>query len=262
MQTGKPPPSPQLHIVSLGSSFASGPGLLPLSSQPAKRSTLNYPTLLASRLGATLTDLTVAGATLSNLLDTPFSSSIPPQIDGVGNNADVVTITAGGNDLGYSLGMLKDAVGASMIGGLCMSFISSPSFKEDEVVEKYRKLIDALRKKAPKARILLVEYLTVLGNDVKPGVNVPFKQDKVESSREKSRMLERIYARAAEGKERCELVHVARMSEGHGVGANEPWVSGHGWGMLTGGVMPWHPNKEGMKAVADILYDVVKEGQS
>ena len=52
------------------------------------------------------------------------------------------------------------------------------------------------------------------------------------------------------------------MSEGHGVGANEPWVSGHGWGMLTGGVMPWHPNKEGMKAVADILYDVVKEGQS
>ena len=123
-------------------------------------------------------------------------------------------------------------------------------------------MIDAVRARAPKARILQVEYLTVLGNDVKPGVNVPFNEEKVERNREKCRMVERIYARAAEEKERCEVIHIGRMSEGHGVGAAEPWVTGHGWGMLVGGVVAWHPNKEGMKAVADFLYDAVKDGHS
>ncbi|CAD6580588.1 MAG: hypothetical protein TREMPRED_002782 [Tremellales sp. Tagirdzhanova-0007] len=259
MSVGESRPSTLRHIISLGSSFAAGPGLLPLSSRPAGRSTLNYPNLLASRLGATLTDLTVSGATLSNLLDTPFSSSIAPQVEGVEGDADVVTITAGGNDVGYTRGLMKDAVGSSLVGGLCMSLVSSPTVEENEVVDKFRKVIDAVRTRAPKARILLVEYLTVLGNDVKSGVNVPFNKDKVERNREMCRMLNRIYARAAEGKERCEVIHVGRMSEGHGVGATDPWVSGHGWGMLTGGVMPWHPTKEGMKAVADILYDTLKE---
>ena len=51
------------HVASLGSSFAAGPGIEPAADRAARRSARNYPHLLAARLGAELTDLTVSGAT-------------------------------------------------------------------------------------------------------------------------------------------------------------------------------------------------------
>lgn len=72
------------------------------------RSTVNYPSFLAKRLDAKLTDLTVSGATLLNVLDTPqgMLKSFRPQVDGVTSDADIVTITAGGNDMGYTVDVL------------------------------------------------------------------------------------------------------------------------------------------------------------
>ncbi len=82
------------RICALGSSFASGPGIKPLDDVSAGRSAKNYPHLLAAKLGAELTDLTCSGATLLDVLNT--------QAHQVLEDADLVTLTAGGNDLGYS----------------------------------------------------------------------------------------------------------------------------------------------------------------
>ena len=93
-------------IAAMGSSFAAGPGIEPISDPTAVRSERNYPHQLAERLGARLVDLTVSGATTANILDTAqqmVSGHVyPPQIDGVPADADVVTITAGGNDLQFA----------------------------------------------------------------------------------------------------------------------------------------------------------------
>ena len=56
------------HMVSLGSSFAAGPGLEPIVNRPAMRSQHNYAHLVANQLGATLVDATVAGATTATIL--------------------------------------------------------------------------------------------------------------------------------------------------------------------------------------------------
>ena len=72
-----------LHYAALGSSFAAGPGIPPIANADAGRSARNYPHLLAQRLGARLTDLTVSGATTATILDEPqltfTGASFPPQ---------------------------------------------------------------------------------------------------------------------------------------------------------------------------------------
>src|ERR1700712_5049402 len=91
-------------IAALGSSFASGPLLEPYENIEAQRSRRNYPHLVAEALGADLVDLTVGGATTATILDEPQTTQsgvqFEPQINGVPTEASIVTVTAGGNDLG------------------------------------------------------------------------------------------------------------------------------------------------------------------
>ena len=62
--------------------------------------------MLAERLDADLTDVTISGATTATILDTPQITvtgvRFPPQLRLLSESADLVTITAGGNDLGYA----------------------------------------------------------------------------------------------------------------------------------------------------------------
>ena len=101
------------QIAALGSSFAAGPGILPVEDPAAMRSTRNYAHLLADRLDADLVDLTVSGATTATILDTPQTTmtgvQYPPQIQGLPAQADLVTVTAGGNDLKFAASMLYEA---------------------------------------------------------------------------------------------------------------------------------------------------------
>jgi len=104
-----------LHITALGSSFAAGVSIPPQSGPKAAfRSEKNYAHLLAQKLDAKLTDLTISGATLKTIGEDPqtaIGETFAPQIEGLGEDVDVVTITAGGNDLGY-------------IGDLCLDSLS------------------------------------------------------------------------------------------------------------------------------------------
>ena len=96
-------PKQYKHVVSLGSSFAAGPSIPPIADVYAKRSHQNYACLLAKALGAQHTDLTVSGATTDNILSIPQVTGLnplnrftfPPQIEGLPEDADLVTITAG-----------------------------------------------------------------------------------------------------------------------------------------------------------------------
>lgn len=124
-----PTQNKKLRIASLGSSFAAGPGVPPqIEPRAAMRSGQNYPHLLAQQLNAELTDLTVSGATLLNITVDPqtvlFSKkTFPVQISNLPEDADIITITAGGNDINYIGGMLYDAWVATCIGTTRASLI-------------------------------------------------------------------------------------------------------------------------------------------
>jgi hypothetical protein len=71
----------KLRIASLGSSFAAGPEIPPqIEPLAAMRSGQNYPHLLAQRLNAELTDLSVSGATLLNITVEPQSAPLSEQV--------------------------------------------------------------------------------------------------------------------------------------------------------------------------------------
>ena len=77
------------------------------------RSGRNYAHLVAVRLGASLVDATVSGATTATILDQPQRVTrrvFAPQIASVHAATDLVTVTAGGNDLGYLGGVLLTAL--------------------------------------------------------------------------------------------------------------------------------------------------------
>jgi len=212
-----------LQIASLGSSFAAGPGL-----------SENYAKILSKKLHADLSDLSASGSTLL---------SMSSQISRLPKSADVVTITSGGNDLNY-------------VGGLTLGTAMGSSVSETQLVGRFNDALARIHTIAPKAKVYLVEYLTILGPDVKPGSTVSFSAAQVESHRAVAATLQKATAKAAEGKDWVREVPVAKLSEGHGLGSKEPWVNGRSIG--AGGGAPWHPNAAGMKAIADMLYEEIK----
>ena len=106
MSTGPdatPPIPAGSRYVAMGSSFAAGPGLTPRapgSPRRAGRSAGNYAHLVARALGLDLHDVTYSGATTSDIL-TSSAAGQPAQLDAVTPDTRLVTITAGGNDVGF-----------------------------------------------------------------------------------------------------------------------------------------------------------------
>lgn len=250
-----------MHLISLGSSFAAGPGIPPLSSPTAKRSSLNYPSLLSSHFRFTHTDLTVSGATLSNITSEPqtlLSTTFAPQLTGVPEDADIITLTAGGNDLKYVGGLMRDEFRATWLGWLS-SFVMSAGEEEprcsvEELAESFIAVLDAIHAKAPKAKIYLVEYLTLLSPSTKSGIHVSMNGEKISQYQGVAHDLHRAYNLAADAREWCTLVDVAERSKDHGIGMQDAWVEGLGLGSTWRG-NPMHPNARGMRAVADMLIE-------
>lgn len=249
-------------IAALGSSFAAGPTLEPVADRAAMRSAVNYPHRLARALGADLVDLSVSGATTATILDDAQTIAptvqFPPQIDGLPADADLVTITAGGNDLRYIGSLLATAwrrhdPTAPMATLLGPQYPRIPPATEDAVgavAHGLARIVDAARARAPRARVVLVDYLTVLDPGSRSAV-VDFADDELAAFRALQDGLERAY-RSAAARSSAELVAVSELSRGHGLGSAQPWI---------GDFVPdarrtagsFHPTAAGMAAVADLL---------
>lgn len=254
------------HIAALGSSYAAGPGIQPVADRRAGRSARNYPHLLAERLGAQLTDLTVSGATTATITDTPqrlFTHVFPPQLQGLPADADLVTITAGGNDLRYIGSIMRFGVAGWLsarpltrpLGDLfARGGVRQPS--ADSVAEAARNLariVTAARAKAPGARVLLVDYVTVIGPATRPGPGVPFDQATLDALRQVGEKVAELFASAAD-LSGADLVPASERSREHALGSPQPWVTGLP-SSLRGMSGAFHPNADGMRGVADAIVD-------
>src|SRR6201986_2745591 len=117
------------EYVALGSSFASGPGIttrLPGSSYPCGRSVDNYAHQLARKEHLSLVDMTCNGAPSENFRRAGNFFQ-PRQIEAVGPDTKLVTVTIGGNDVDYMRNMIAlhcsrspgDVSGWQRVLGLC-----------------------------------------------------------------------------------------------------------------------------------------------
>lgn len=159
------------RYVALGSSMAAGPGIAPGAPGAPKRSgrsAVNYPHLVAEQLGYDLVDVTFSSATTAHVLtDRQFGE--PPQVDALDGSESLVTITIGGNDAGY-VPMLGAAClprflrSVPVVGGRLRGLLDAAERDEAlEVVGESLKTVGReVRRRAPQARVLFVDYLTLL----------------------------------------------------------------------------------------------------
>ncbi|KAI0446771.1 SGNH hydrolase-type esterase domain-containing protein [Xylaria telfairii] len=257
---------PPLRIASLGSSFAAGPSIAPVENDSAGRSGANYAHLVAERVAGSLTDLSVCGATLLHLLDTPQHAGgklFPPQIEDLPADSDVVLVLGGGNDIGYIGGIFEDTLHRSWPGSLLLYLQAADPDREakaqlqldmDGLIRRYATVLDAIHRKAPNAYVLVVEYQAVLGPDTRPNEDVVFGADRIEHHREVAARLLEATQEAVRGREEwCSTVGIGEASERHAVGAENPWISGFTWKLFYQGGA-YHPRPEGMVAIADLVY--------
>jgi lysophospholipase L1-like esterase len=253
--------------VALGSSFASGPGIEPQLHPGCGRSGSNYAHLVARRLGLDLVDVTCGGATVANVLDSPqallTARSVPPQLDALTGDAELVTVTVGGNDVDYLLTLLRCSARADPDGvpAEARAFFATPVDRDavrtalDALPGRLAGLVTAVRDRAPEARVVLVDYLTLVPSQPSPAV--PMDEDDRAFCAEVQTGLEAATAEAASATG-ADLVQAGAASRDHHAGAAEPWVTGWVFGDLVGGVVPYHPNAQGMRAVAGLVGDLLQ----
>lgn len=261
---------PRLRIAALGSSFAAGPGIEPIIDKDAMRSGRNYAHQLAQKLDADLTDLTVSGATLLSVLNEPqvppmSKKTFPPQLEGLPADTDIVTLTAGGNDLGYASGLMYDSMMAWIgpLQWLLRWYWVHPSngVEASEVTARFVAVIDKIKEIASNAKIYLVQYLTVFGDHAEPGKGNVLTSEHIATYKGVADRLAEATAEAANGRPGVEVVPIASMGQQHGVGAPETWIGGFSLTTLWQRQVPFHPNLAGHTAVAERLFKQVQAGQ-
>lgn len=246
------------RYVALGSSMAAGPGIAPSvpgSPRAAGRSARNYAHLVAAERGLDLVDVTFSGATTAHVLDEPQRGA-PPQIEALDGSEELVTVTIGGNDVGYvgalmtaALPLPLRALTRVLPGGRDRLDRGARDRALEALPERLVAVGEAVRRRAPGARVLFVDYLTLL-----PPAGVaapPLSPGVADLGRHVAERLAAITADAARATD-CEVVRASEASRDHHPWSAEPWTTGGGM-PLPGRPVPFHPTATGMRAVADLV---------
>jgi lysophospholipase L1-like esterase len=258
------PPAPQLaagdHYVAMGSSFAAGPGVTTPADTPpnrCNRSADNYPRQVAARLGLSLTDVSCGGATTGHILGA--WNELPPQIDALRRDTKLVTITIGGNDVGYIAGLFAASCGARPETAMCKGFAARRSGPLPIIDETAWTALDArlnqiaaeVRTRSPMARLVFADYLTIVR--VKgPCDAVPLDRTQMKIARKKAARLAAMTAQAAR-RASATIIRASRLSMRHNACAKSPWMNGFPDANSPPTFVGYHPNLAGMTAVADSI---------
>jgi len=256
------------RYVALGSSMAAGPGIRPRAAGAPRwsgRSARNYPHLVAERLnlelGPDFVDVTFCGATTAHVL-ADRQHGEPPQITALDGSESLVTVTIGGNDVGYvpllmAASLPRWARRLPLLGGRISELLDRDTRDRAlaEVFDSLCAIGRALRQRAAGARVFFVDYLTILPPAGAPAP--PLCQADADLGRHVAATLERITADAAAATG-CEVVHAAAASREHHAWSPDPWTTTPARYVvpLPGQpAAPVHPNTAGMRAVAELVLD-------
>ncbi|OSC42691.1 hydrolase [Mycobacterium decipiens] len=241
--------------------MAAGPGIGPRAAGApwrSGRSARNYPHLVAERLNLELVDVTYSGATTADVL-ADHQHGAPPQIAAVNGSEALITVTIGGNDVGYipllMAGSLPRLARQLPLLGSRIAELLDRETRDRALAGVFDSLCElgrALRQRAPGARIVFVDYLTLLPPAGVPAP--PLSEGDAELGRHVAATLERATADAAAATG-CELVSAAAASRKHHAWSIEPWtVKPTKIAVpLPGRPAPLHPNGAGMRAAANLV---------
>lgn len=260
-----PPTPPDTSIrsyVALGDGFTAAP----YAGQGAGddgclRSAENYPALAAKTMGLTeVKDVSCTHAT-TNALTATFKAvkgkpALPPQLDAVDKDTDLVSIGAGIEDHD----LLHEMFGICLVQP-CRpgtTFYTQVLDEVNQAGDALTQAIRAIQAKAPQAYIVVVGYPRLTPppeSGCKDFPPQPAGADRDVVNYILDQLNEKV--RSAALQTGSGYVDVAKLSDGHQLCSAEPWV--HGMNDQPGKAVAYHPLEAEQRAVADQLVAQVKQ---
>ncbi len=258
------------HYVALGDSFTAGPFIPVQRLDPLGcfRSTGNYPSMLAARLGVTeFTDVSCSGAVTENMTASQpvLLGANPPQFDALRPDTDLVTVGIVGNDVGFTdiAYTCAQVSFTDPAGDPCRRQVTADGVDEfteriDEAAPQLAAVLQGIRERSPDAVVVLVGYLRILPpadgcfpivpiarGDVAyiDGIQQQLTEMMAEQAEDNGVLFVDSYANSL-GRDTCQGPFTRWVE---GVFPNQP-------------AFPVHPNGSGMRAVSDLTLTTLEAG--
>jgi lysophospholipase L1-like esterase len=246
-----------LHYVALGDSYSAGSGVWPPDPQASPlclRTTKNYPHVIAAAVGANLEDVTCGAAETKHFYTSQYLG-VPAQLDAVTADADLVTLTIGGNDNGVFIGAIVacGTAGAATLGyGSPCTNIYGSYFDNQVDATTYpavKKALQDIHAKAPNASVAILGYPSILPATKGCFTRMPIAQGDVPYLNNLQSHLNSVVRQAA-SETGTTFVDLAAASVGRDACApiGTRWIEPVLFGTNT---VPVHPNALGEAAMAD-----------
>lgn len=165
-----PAQASSLSYVSLGDSYTAGAGITPLASGISVlclQAEANYPHLVASHFGFSLSDQSCSGATSGNMTSSQYPG-VNPQFDALSSSTNVVSVGIGGNDNGLFLDALLDCGITDIadflnIGSPCKALYGNTWANDvSSDASTIAGVIQGIHSRSPEAQVFVVGYPDIL----------------------------------------------------------------------------------------------------
>ncbi|GAA2043663.1 hypothetical protein GCM10009819_32920 [Agromyces tropicus] len=232
--------STELEYAAVGDSFAAGAGGGSYLDTTCYRSSKSYPKLLDGDADKVLVAFPAcSGADTSDVI--AQAASVP-------TTAKVITVTVGGNDVGFADVMQNCFV---FVTSSCASKIAAGAAIVDsqEFADDIALVVTTLRQRAPDAKVIVAGYPLLFWENGS-GVNPKYAwADEVND--ETVALNDRIQGVVEVNG--GVFVDVEDDFDGHGIGSSDPWINDRNWLSLS---TSFHPNATGYLAYAAAIREV------
>jgi lysophospholipase L1-like esterase len=250
----------QAQYVALGDSYTAGP-LIPNPVLPlgCLKSSNNYPRTTAPRIGQSLKDASCSGAKTNDMTAAQSVSPDgpnPPQFNSLSSSTRTVSITIGGNDIGFS-SIAQDCITINPFGNPCkkkyiVNGVDTISQRITQTAPKVDAVFDGIRARAPLARIFVLNYPAIFpetGSGCFP--QMPISWTDAPFLRSKQQELNAmIAAQAAANGVRLVNWYAASIGKDACKSSGTRWVEP----LIPGNwAASLHPNRRGMDGAANAL---------
>ena len=257
------------NYSALGDSYASGPFILNQLVDPVGcwRSQRDYPHLVAEALHLNLTDVSCVAATTADVEspESTVSGTNPPQISAVNSSTRVVTLTLGGDNLGFTNIIENCAAltpwGPTRVGVTCKSHYDNRGSDQlaaeiNHIGTRLSTVLAQIRSAAPSAKLFVVGYPDILPSGGGCWPEMPFTRSDVSYLRSTEVALNRALANATSANHGT-YVDTFAPSENHNACTPESvrWIEPIVPCTLAA---PLHPNAKGEAAMAKIVEQAMR----
>ena len=226
--------------VALGDSYSSGLGTGSYLNDgtSCSRSMYAYPALDAARLGLTLTFRACAGATVADVRTT--------QLGALSGSTGYVTITAGGNDIGFA-SVLTECAKPAWFSDCNGAIDGAVAVIRAQLPGSLAGLYADIRSHAPNARTVVVGYPRLF-NGIDCNLLTWFSSAEMTRLNATADLLDAVTAAAASAAG-FGFVDPRTAFTGHAVCSWSPWINNLTWPIDAS----FHPNKAGQAGYAGVV---------